>query len=192
MAPTPLEVSQVTESKTSSLSSSMLAVGYSRLLVTRKQRSCPQHTPAASCWRDGSCPSFPLFSPTRSRSQTPTIRVKYVQECGRTPRRTSMVSTSRADPECTECTLTSSRTVTFDKSSHGQLAAVIYEWSDVQYLGKTTSYVDDLPVSFGARLTAANIDNSVLNVELAENVHLHNRCAHFPLLRRLPAREIHH
>ena len=43
--------------------------------------------------------------------------------------------------------LISFRTVTFDKDSHGQLAAVIYEWSDVGYLGKVTSYVDDLPVS---------------------------------------------
>ena len=43
--------------------------------------------------------------------------------------------------------LISSRTVTFDKGSHGQLAAVIYEWSDVGFLGKVTSYVDDLPVS---------------------------------------------
>ena len=102
-----------------------------------------------------------------------------------------MVFTSQADPERTKRLLTSFRTVTFDKSSHGQLAAVIYEWSDVQYLGKTTSYIDDLPVSVGARLTTANIDNSVLNVELAENVHLHNRCTHFPLLRRLPAREVH-
>ena len=93
-----------------------------------------------------------------------------------------MVFTSRIDPECAKRLLTSSRVVTFDKSSHGQLAAVIYEWSDVQYLGKTTSYVDDLPVSVGVRLTAANIDNSVLNVELAENIHLHNRCIYFPLL----------
>ena len=42
--------------------------------------------------------------------------------------------------------LISSRTVTFDQDSHGQLAAVIYEWSDVGYLGKVTSYIDDLPV----------------------------------------------
>lgn len=38
-------------------------------------------------------------------------------------------------------------TVTFDPSQ-GQLATVIYEWSDVEYLGKVTSMVDDaLPVS---------------------------------------------
>ena len=54
-------------------------------------------------------------------------------------------------PERAEHLLTSSHTVTFDKSSQGQLAAVIYEWSDVKYLGKTTSYIEDLPVSVGPR-----------------------------------------
>lgn len=156
------------------------------------QRSCLQRTPAASCWRDGSWPSFPLFPPTKSRYRTPTIRDKYAQECGRTPRRTSTVFTSRTDPECANRLLTSPHTVTFDESSHGQLAAVIYEWSDVEYLGKTTSYVDDLPVSVGVGFTAANIDNSVLNVELAEDIHLYNRCTHFPLLRGVPARQVHH
>lgn len=62
-----------------------------------------------------------------------------------------MVFICRPDPERAEHLLTSSRTVTFDKSSQGQLAAVIYEWSDVDYLGKITSYVEDLPVSVGAR-----------------------------------------
>lgn len=56
----------------------------------------------------------------------------------------------RPDPESTERLLTPSHAVTFDKSSQGQLAAVIYEWSDVEYLGKTTSYIEDLPVSAGA------------------------------------------
>lgn len=38
--------------------------------------------------------------------------------------------------------------ITFDNSSQGQLAMVIYEWSDSQYLGKITSLSDDtLPVS---------------------------------------------
>jgi hypothetical protein len=46
--------------------------------------------------------------------------------------------------------LTPPCTVTFDKDSHGQLAAVIYEWSDVGYLGKVTSYTDNLPVSVSA------------------------------------------
>ncbi|KAK7064065.1 integral membrane protein [Favolaschia claudopus] len=36
--------------------------------------------------------------------------------------------------------------VTFDDASQGQLAMVIYEWSDVQYLGKITSFTnEDLP-----------------------------------------------
>lgn len=39
--------------------------------------------------------------------------------------------------------------VTFDSSSQGQVAMVIYEWKDVGYLGKATSQDDDdtLPVS---------------------------------------------
>ena len=95
--------------------------------------------------------------------------------------------------KCTKRLLTPSRTVTFEGDSHGQLATVIYEWSDVDYLGKVTSYVDDLPVSVGARPTRRiPIDNSMLNIELAENIHLHNRCARRKLLRRVPARQIHH
>lgn len=31
-------------------------------------------------------------------------------------------------------------------TSQGQVAMVIYEWSDVQYLGKVTSAAGDLPV----------------------------------------------
>jgi len=93
-----------------------------------------------------------------------------------------MVFTNRLDSAHPKHLITSSHTVTFDKSSQGQLAAVIYEWSDVEHLGKTTSYVDDLPVSVGFRHTAANIDNSSLNVELAEDIHLHNRRTPFWLL----------
>ena len=38
--------------------------------------------------------------------------------------------------------------VTFDATSQGQLAMVVYEWADMRYLGKVTSMVDDyLPVS---------------------------------------------
>ena len=38
--------------------------------------------------------------------------------------------------------------VTFDAKSQGQLAMVIYEWTDAPYLGKITSMSDDtLPVS---------------------------------------------
>ncbi|KAJ7925978.1 lung seven transmembrane receptor-domain-containing protein [Mycena leptocephala] len=33
--------------------------------------------------------------------------------------------------------------ITFDAASQGQLAMVVYEWSDVQYLGKITSMTDD-------------------------------------------------
>lgn len=42
--------------------------------------------------------------------------------------------------------------VTFDGKSQGQLAMVVYEWSDMAYLGKVTSTVNtDLPVSNGDR-----------------------------------------
>ena len=93
-----------------------------------------------------------------------------------------MVFTARTDIESADHPLTSSPTVTFDGSSQGQLAAVIYEWSDVDYLGKTTSFVEDLPVSAGARHTVADVDNPLLNGELAENIHLHNRRTSFRLL----------
>lgn len=41
------------------------------------------------------------------------------------------------------------QTVSFDNASPGHLAMVIYEWTDVMYLGKTTTSEtdDDLPVS---------------------------------------------
>lgn len=37
--------------------------------------------------------------------------------------------------------------VTFDASSQGQLAMVIYEWKDMPYLGKVTTPDGTLPVS---------------------------------------------
>ena len=37
--------------------------------------------------------------------------------------------------------------VSFDSTSQGHLAMVIYEWKDYQYLGKVTSKTEDLPVS---------------------------------------------
>lgn len=38
--------------------------------------------------------------------------------------------------------------VSFDSTSQGHLAMVIYEWKDYQYLGKVTSKTDEyLPVS---------------------------------------------
>lgn len=45
--------------------------------------------------------------------------------------------------------------VTFDSSSQGQLAMVIYEWKDMPYLGKVTSQTDEfMPVSDRGRLLA--------------------------------------
>ena len=37
--------------------------------------------------------------------------------------------------------------VSFDSTSQGHLAMVIYEWKDYQYLGKVTSETEYLPVS---------------------------------------------
>ena len=36
--------------------------------------------------------------------------------------------------------------MTFNAGSQGELAAVIYEWADVQYLGKDMSQPGELPV----------------------------------------------
>jgi hypothetical protein len=64
--------------------------------------------------------------------------------------------------------------VTFDKaSSQGQVAMVIYEWRDSQYLGKVTSMIDDtLPVriSQASRLSALHV------LPLAEDIRVHIRC----------------
>ena len=47
------------------------------------------------------------------------------------------------------CVVSNLQAVSFDNASPGHLAMVIYEWTDVMYLGKiTTSETDDdLPVS---------------------------------------------
>ena len=43
--------------------------------------------------------------------------------------------------------------VTFDSTSQGQLAMVIYEWKDMAYLGKVTSQDDEyMPVSRPSRI----------------------------------------
>ena len=64
--------------------------------------------------------------------------------------------------------------VTFDGTSRGQLSMVIYEWKDMQYLGKVTSYVDDmLPVSADA---IEYNTGHVTCVIIAEDLRLHIRC----------------
>jgi hypothetical protein len=60
--------------------------------------------------------------------------------------------------------------VTFSEESQGQLAMVIYEWTDYRYLGKVTSETEDyLPVC-GLPLTRSN---NIHAVAVAENVHMH-------------------
>lgn len=61
-------------------------------------------------------------------------------------------------------TLSCLRPVTFDPSSTGQLALVLYEWSDVKYLGADTPGDDSLPVrqTFGMLLpTVPNLARSL-------------------------------
>ena len=59
--------------------------------------------------------------------------------------------------------------VSFERGSEGQVAIVIYEWSDASYLGKETSKTDDtLPVCVVFHiLNFADI--------LTENICLHHR-----------------
>lgn len=46
------------------------------------------------------------------------------------------------------CVCAQRELVTFDSDAQGQVAMVIYEWGDVDYLGKVTSATDEgLPVS---------------------------------------------
>jgi hypothetical protein len=62
--------------------------------------------------------------------------------------------------------------VSFDATSQGQLAMVIYEWSDAKYLGKVTEFSDeDLPVSLPLSLMLY-LSGSFITP--AENLHLHS------------------
>lgn len=93
------------------------------------------------------CVSRTTLQRTRSQCPTPTMTGKYVLECGPASPHTSMVSTSGSLHDSY-----SSRAVTFNKPSQGQLALVVYEWGDMEHLGKVTSTVDDLPVSIPLNL----------------------------------------
>jgi hypothetical protein len=69
--------------------------------------------------------------------------------------------------------------VTFEPSQ-GQLAMVIYEWSDVKYLGKITTSDDTLPVSDcnGLKLHVLFL----LKQYIAENVCMHHKCRDWGVL----------
>ncbi|KAH9950867.1 lung seven transmembrane receptor-domain-containing protein [Amylocystis lapponica] len=68
--------------------------------------------------------------------------------------------------------------VTFDSASQGQLALVVYEWGDMEYLGKITSTVNDLPKTYVCTSDAVRggfCDNSQLGhfiVDLPEGTSL--------------------
>ena len=87
--------------------------------------------------------------------------------------------------------LVDSLVVTFDAASQGNLAMVIYEWADVQYLGKETTTDSDegLPVSYGSRLLKCTV--STYDIYIAENVHLHIKCRSVRLLHIHTTRSIH-
>ena len=60
-------------------------------------------------------------------------------------------------------------TVTFNPTSHGQLATVIYEWGDVDYLGVwDTSRSEDLPVRYYHPLSVY-----LLSTPQVEGIRLH-------------------
>jgi hypothetical protein len=70
--------------------------------------------------------------------------VKYVAACGAATLPTSMVFSGSCD---IHVPILISAQVSFDATSQGQVAMVIYEWADAQFLGKVTSTTDDtLPV----------------------------------------------
>lgn len=62
--------------------------------------------------------------------------------------------------------------VSFDSTSQGDLAMVIYEWADVRYLGKVTTPVDDeidLPVSSIPEMARMHTITPII----AEDLHMH-------------------
>jgi hypothetical protein len=72
--------------------------------------------------------------------------------------------------------------VSFDPTSQGHLAMVIYEWRDVAYLGKVTSETDEgLPVS---ALLSSSRTSTRLNLWEAENLRMYIERRHGWLLHK--------
>ena len=87
---------------------------------------------------------LPQYSVMKFQYSTRTTLGKYAPGCGTVKIHSSMVCTFTSSEALVELGL-----VSFESNSQGQLAMVIYEWSDYQYLGKVTSEIDEyLPVSF--------------------------------------------
>ena len=83
------------------------------------------------------------YSVMKFQYSTRTTLGKYAPGCGAVKIHSSMVCTFTSSEALVELGL-----VSFESNSQGQLAMVIYEWSDYQYLGKVTSEIDEyLPVS---------------------------------------------
>jgi hypothetical protein len=64
-------------------------------------------------------------------------------------------------------------TVTFDPTSTGQLALVLYEWSDVKYLGADSPGDDSMPVRSALR-ALNNLSPDTFLLPQLENVYMHN------------------
>lgn len=78
--------------------------------------------------------------------------------------------------------------VSFDSTSQGHLAMVIYEWRDYQYLGKVTSETEEqLPVSVVLRRQPRHAHVPLL----AEDVCMYLRCCTRWLLRWIQPRSLH-
>ena len=78
--------------------------------------------------------------------------------------------------------------VSFDSTSQGQLAMVIYEWEDAKYLGKAqvSNMGNELPVIF-----VSVLPSSFLNVSSLENICLHRNLALSGLLHTRAAWTFH-
>ena len=79
-------------------------------------------------------------------------------------------------------------TVTFDAGSQGQLAMVIYEWGDEEYLGKDTSRSEDFPVSELAFFRSAFANASIT----VQNIRVHFQCSEEWSLRSVATGPLHH
>ena len=63
--------------------------------------------------------------------------------------------------------------MTFDPTSTGQLALVLYEWSDVKYLGADSPGDDSMPVRSALR-ALNNLSPEAFLLPQLENVYMHN------------------
>jgi hypothetical protein len=160
------------------------------------RRRCARHTSLSSvsswsatahwpgrCWRSQPHPRRRTRCPSRTR----TTRVKRARACGaeRTPRSKACRAPAACAPAPRAHACIALPAVSFRNESQGQLALVIYEWKDVEYLGKVTSDDDMIPVRASSAAQCR-----CLTVR-AEDVCVHIRRCPLGLLRRRPAWALH-